>query len=382
MILLDGGFLEFLQNILSYIFNDVLAPLLTSVFIWAFNLVVKLLGEMLSDIWLNCLVYILKFINVLSTMFNTFAGTTDITYTDPETKTAESMTLIAAMFKLHDIERIFLLITAVGFLLACILSAYSVAKSIGDVATAEEKARPITTVLKDSLKAGLTFLLVPVLCISMQQFSATLMTSLTRAFEGNYIGQNGDSGQMMIDDVLFASFISDATDEETVEMFASTPHLYLKLDVVRENVDINEIDFLFAFISCGAIILIMGGAILMFVRRIFDLLVLYIVSPFFTATIPLDGGTKFKGWREKFVGKFFSCFGTIYMMDLFLLITPIVSSGSQIHLSGDAKQDSLLRIFFMIGAAWAVFNGQTVIGGLIGDTDMESAQKFRSMVKR
>lgn len=371
------SFLETLQEILSKIFNDILAPIVSSVLDWALKEVTDYLIKALADLFLDGFIMLLKAVNLLNQMFMQFAGTANIKYAAAGTSTPEkSGTLISYIFQLSSISKVLLAISLVGGILAFLFAIYSTAKSIGDLTTEEERAQPISAVLKNGFKSMVSFLLIPVLCVVLLQASSALLTSVSLTFQYATGNEKGGTG---IDDILFitaaanavtavqTTSMTDAAGPVTTTMTAdeiralySANHAYTERDKVKEAFDISEIDYLLGYISTLLVILILGGSVISFIRRIFDLLILYIVSPFFSATIALDGGSKFRGWKDMFVGKFFSCFGAVFAMDLFLLVSPVIANSETLKFSGDPATDRVIKLFFVIGAAWSVFKGQSI----------------------
>ena len=45
-----------------------------------------------------------------------------------------------------------------------------------------------------------------------------------------------------------------------------------------------------------------------FIQRIFDIILLYLISPISIATIPLDEGNRFKVWKDMMIGKILSAY--------------------------------------------------------------------------
>ena len=135
-------------------------------------------------------------------------------------------------------------------------------------------------------------------------------------------------------------------------------------------------------LAAGLIFLLLAGACLSCIKRIFDLLLLYLVSPYFAATISLDGGGKFKGWRELFIAKFFACFGSIFSMELFLILAPVISSSKVVTFFPDTTADNIARLFFIFGAAYAIFKGNILFMSILNEQEaqFEANQRIIAML--
>lgn len=102
------------------------------------------------------------------------------------------------------------------------------------------------------------------------------------------------------------------------------------LNVMHSGVDFSvfKIDYLLGFVAGGFIALMFLGLTIQFIRRMLELVVLYLTAPFFAAAIPLDEGEMFKKWRENFIAKFLAGFSVLFAMRLYLLLIPFIFSGN------------------------------------------------------
>ena len=109
-----------------------------------------------------------------------------------------------------------------------------------------------------------------------------------------------------------------------------------------------------------------GICLIIFVQRVFEICLLYLASPYFVCMIPLDDGEKFSRWREMFVGKCFTGFGSVVGMRLFLMICPIIM-GNNITFGNEASPEMtyMIKLFFIAGGAWAVYKSGPMITSLI-----------------
>ena len=129
---------------------------------------------------------------------------------------------------------------------------------------------------------------------------------------------------------------------------------------------------------------ILAGAAMMFIRRLFDLLLLYLISPFFVATIPLDDGATFAKWRELFVAKFFSGFGVIFSMRYYLLLVPVIA-GKELclykpTLPGGVMINNVLKLFMILGGAWAVYKSQSLIMQIMNQEAAMAEQQAGALI--
>lgn len=160
---------------------------------------------------------------------------------------------------------------------------------------------------------------------------------------------------------------------------------YHKLSVVKKDFYASNFNYVEGFVSAVLLLLILLGAVMVFIRRIFELLLLYLVSPFFVSTIPLDDGVMFKKWRELFIAKFFSGFGIIFSMRFYLLIIPAIANSNlclyAAKLPNAAVINSVLKMFLIIGGAWAVYKSQHLIMQILNPEAASADEQASALMK-
>lgn len=138
------------------------------------------------------------------------------------------------------------------------------------------------------------------------------------------------------------------------------------------------------YIASIGVILIMLCSMFVFIRKIIEVVILYITSPLFVATMPLDGGSTFKRWREMFVGKLLSGFGIVIAMNLVMIFIPMIMS-SNFSFSDNIGLDVTIKIVFVVGCMYAAWKSNTtileVINPEVAAADRASAMVVAGMVK-
>lgn len=371
-------FLEELQNLFSSIFTTLLAPILTDVFKIFVNFFVNIVWNFLSEFLIGLFMLACSFLDFLEDIFNVFSGISDVTVS------GKSVTLVEALFEMKGVSSAFLYITFMSLAVCMIFTIYKTVKSISDMAL--EDKNPVSRVLTNTMKAMVMFALIPFLCIFFLRLSTTLTVLVRDAFQSAQ-GSNGTIGTIVF---LSASMEADkettkkkdlltgeieitdisrnpkfSVDKKPWGDYLTDPERYKDLSKVRSDFHIANFNYLAGFATALAMLFIMAGAVLSFVRRMFELLLLYIVSPLYVSTIPLDDGAIFAKWRDLFVGKFFSGFGMIFAMKYYLMLVPFLTSSNLTlydeTLANAATIDSVIRVFLIIGGAWAVYKAQNLI---------------------
>lgn len=359
------SFLSTLQKILGTVFDAVLVPVIQDVANILINAMGGLISDILSGFLLRGFIIFLKFIYFLEQIFNIFSGISPIQVKNGDA--SQKMSLLNYFFQLDQMQTVFLVVTLLAVILAFVMTMISVGGSMSDVTLGEGK--PISHILKQSMKAVGYFMIIPLTCLFLLQ----LTTELTRV-----VNSTMNEGNTSMSDVIFMSCVEEAAKPKTdVDSFRQGQK-YEDAQKVKDNFELSEINYVMAFASSIFVILLMLVSILQFIQRIFEVLLLYALSPFFVATMPSDDGAKFKEWQKMFVAKVFSCFGPIIMMKIYFLVVPaMVSKNMDFHVGQNTQ--SAMELILVIGGAYAVYKGQNLmltvldpsastpaLGGMIG----------------
>lgn len=362
-----------LNTVLSWLFNTILAPILKDVF-WpliklALDLIVKLLAGVIYGIFAK----LLTFVDYTNKMFDYMIGLQKITYNE------EKLTLLELfMMRLPGISKVFWAIGFIGLALAFVFTVYAVAKSTLDFDF--ENRRPVSKVLGTFFKCLIQLFTVQFFVYFVVKASGVILSSVNAALAlmGN------DSAKATMGSIIFcASSMNAAIDKnynvksvgKGIEVgisdavrsqFYLRESKYEEIDKVKEFFLLEKFDYVTGFVLALAMILIMSMCLFVFVTRLFDMMLLYVVSPYFAAMMPLDDGQRFGKWREMFIGKAFGGFGTVMVMKLYLQISPIVMGSDVKFETGTSNElDYFAKLIFMVGGAWAVLKAGPMITTLI-----------------
>lgn len=371
------GFFDMLAAILKAVFVDILGPVLKETARMIFELLGGVIFDMLKEVLLDGLTIILKTVRALSMFFEVFAGISNVMVVTSNDVTKfninmdlERMTFLEFLFQKTTISTAFGYLTILAAALAFIFAICANVKSISD-SVLENEFRPISKVLINGLKSMMTFVTVPILCLVLLQLVSGLTVSVVQSFQE----ANGFQEDLKMDDAIFIAVSEPAAKNKSVfETRYKKSYAYIDTDRVVKDFDIGKIDYVVGYTAGILIIFLMLGATLTFIRQCVDLLLLYLVSPFFSATIALDGGSRFKKWREMFIAKFFMGFGSIFEINLFLMLIPFYT-GNRILFSEDPSLNNCIKLFFIIGGAFAVFKGNSLILQVLSPAMADSANE-------
>ncbi|MGN0682626.1 MAG: Mbov_0396 family ICE element transmembrane protein [Oscillospiraceae bacterium] len=407
-------FAEFLTSGFSWI-SDLFATIITFLFNFLFAIALQIIVRASAGFLYSLLLALLALVDLFEGVFNIFAGTKTVTYNN------EKMYLFDLFMVEGTVQRALIFITFIGVALCFIFTIYSVMKSMGSYIL--ENKRPVSEVLKTAMKSCIAFLMVPIMAYFGIQLSTVILTSTERAImqstgsdsspklssivflAGTF---NDDDPDASYTDELRAPYFygdTDWSDASALDEFTMMPSLNIDAlvnffnnlteevpnDALEEsdgsnkssgtNYAIDEIetddtysdymdiaDVLFkdlynyplVYILSIGVILIMLCAIFVFIRKIIELIILYITSPIFVSTMPLDGGATFKRWRDMFIGKLFSGFGIVISMKLVMIFVPVIMS-STIKFSNVSALDVTIKIIFITGALFAAWKSNTTV---------------------
>lgn len=377
-------FLGIIQDIFKKIFDAVLAPVLKKVFTAIFTIIIRFIKEALSEFFLELLGSLLRIVDYIAQAFDILAGTSEVSYKGQDT------TILEAFFSMPSINKAFYLLTAVAAVLALALTTLAVMKSMSDMVL--DNKHPVSAALSQGFKAFLAILLIPLLCTCILKFGTIILVQTSISLSGKeeteveYPHDFSDSKDFEVKgttpgDLIFVSiagqnikYPEDVQPDQKAEYRrlvlkwymthsggkAAEVRKYYQMEQVKKDFEITEINYFIGFIAGGAMLIVMLSASLYFVQRILELLMLYMVSPFFAATMPMDDGASFKKWKDMFIAKFFAGFGVIVSLKIYLMVLPLVAAG-RIKFMDDFYMDNIIQMTLVLGGAWAVFKGQNMI---------------------
>ncbi len=139
------------------------------------------------------------------------------------------------------------------------------------------------------------------------------------------------------------------------------------LDQVSEDFNIGfATDYVLLFLLAWIMLKDLAEIIFTCVSRIFNMILLYLISPPLIAATPLDGGNKVKQWTTAMIIQSFGVFGTIISMRIMMLLLPIMLSGKLV-LFDNTFLDILGRVILVVGILEVEKKAQGLITGILAD---------------
>ncbi len=357
MVPVNLSFLSILQDVLRWVFENVLMPVIKDVF----NILVTLIGELiinaLSGIFLEIWVILLKIVDFLEDIFSIFSGMTSISLSTGEIKNGvmqyenSNQGIVQYIFGLGGVQKTFLAVMAISLVLCMLTTMISVIRSMAD--SPFENKKPISAVLQTSLKCCLTFALLQFACIFAIQMTTQVLLQINLAV-------NAKNDKSSMGDKLFYMLAKDHAKGGTdVEKYTSGAK-YANVSDITSHFDYVHFNWVVIVVATVFILGILLATIIGSVQRLMMIIILYIVSPLFVAYMPLDEGKSFGQWRETFVAYLVSAFSPILSMKLFMMFLPFMMD-DEFNIPGLEKTEMVcVRLLFIIGGALAIYTSRNL----------------------
>lgn len=265
--------------------------------------------------------------------------------------------LLSNLLESDIIKRVFLTIFIIGFILLIVFTILAIIKS-----NYQEKQN-WKTVLSKTGQAFIIMLLIPFTVIIGVMLTNTIMSSINQAMNVYPSSGQGSIGGQFLITIGHEAYKGLIDQSQAEAMFVSGELNYAKLSVVKQYYDITELNYVIGLLGSLVMLIMFVISAITFVQRIFDIVLLYIISPVSISTIPLDEGNRFKVWKDMLISKILSAYGIILVMNLFFLIIPQVY---QIKFFDNSFQNGVVYILFLIGGSFAVTKASRVISQLTG----------------
>ena len=132
---------------------------------------------------------------------------------------------------------------------------------------------------------------------------------------------------------------------------------------------VNPDNFLYlpSLISGVALAIALVVAVLNLAKRVYEIIFMYFVMPMSMSTLPLDDGARFKTWRETFITKIVIAYGTVFSVNIFVLLLPLITRMRIDEISGFGN--SMFLIFMIVGGTMVIPAWQALFCKLFGQAD-------------
>ncbi len=381
---------ETLSNITSTIFKTVFEKVLQPLFVmlWGFQyeLIKRIFLEFITELLYRLEVTVLTILNAVERGFRVFAGLEPV-----YVKGKATGSLLLALAQSGYIMRAFFIITFVSILLCIMFAILGTVKSMGDM----EGKLPIGKVMRATARSLLILILIPMTSLFFILLGDAILKQIDIATKP---GRGGIADTIFVMSTLDAVKESDypdaalynstsravalkkANDEERKSaaefglndkyrkpFYDNGKDAWSNEILVKKVFDLKRMDFVVGIGGGVLFIYLIGTAGLAVVARIFDILTLLVVQPFFAATMPLDDGERHKKWMDMFLAKLVSGYGLLVGMNVYLGISSLIISG-KVRFFGEGTTeavDYLVRLLFLGVGAYAVLQAGPMVTSIM-----------------
>ena len=315
-----------------------------------------------QELILLLFLWFLKVIDGIMEIFSAIAGVTDVTYQ------GKRVNIIEFIVGDSTVGTIFwcVFILAVG--LTCIFTIVALVKNM------IANNRNITTIIGKFFLALLGTLAMVVVVILGILISNAILVLVSEIFEiGNTTKLSNSIFNACVGDWVNGYSINEinVSTLSVRKIFGdyNTAAFGIWPTSWKNNGMVNPDTFLYlpSMIASIGLMIAMVVAIINLAKRVYEIVLLYIVLPVSMSTIAIDDGARFKIWRETFITKIVLAYGTVFSVNIFILILPFISKMKIPGVSNFAN--SMFLIFMIIGGALVIPAGQTLFARLFGQAD-------------
>ena len=304
--------------------------------------------------------WLLKLVDGLMEIFSAISGITDVTYK------GEKVNIIEFLAGDSTVNTIFWCIFILAIGLTCI---FTIAALIKNMINSQRNVSTIVGKFFLALLGTMAMLTVLFLIILI---SNSLLVLVSQIFQiGNTTKLSSALFNACAGDWINGYSVSefDISRLGVKEIFGDYTTGFVFPDKWKYNGMVNPDKFLYlpSLISGVALAIALVVAVLNLSKRVYEIIFMYFVMPMSMSTLPLDDGARFKTWRETFITKIVIAYGTVFSVNIFVLLLPLITRMRIDEISGFGN--SMFLIFMIVGGAMVIPAGQALFCKLFGQAD-------------
>ncbi len=327
----------------------------------------------LQEFLMQIFIWILRALDGISELFSSLTGITDINYR------GQQINLVEFLVGDSTVSKVFWCVFILAIGLSCMFAIIALIKNM------IANNRNISSIVGKfflGLLGTMAMLIVVILGILISNALLSLIAQIfeidtsvklsSRIFE-LCVGEWYNDYSVIEIDFATVSVRDILGEYDPNSMFGVFPTEW------KMNGMINPNSFMYfpAFVAIFGLGFALMKAIIRLVKRIYELIFMYVTMPMFMSTLPLDDGARFKTWRESFITKVVLTYGTVFSVSIFALILPMISGMSIEEISPMAN--TLFKVFMMVGGAATIPAGQALFAKLFGSGEFTDKSKAVSV---
>lgn len=351
---------------------SILRPIISDFLVFLGSMVYSALSSVLFSIY----TILLTVLDLTQYMFYRLSGA-EMVHVDYGASTVVGTYMTNYFVNLGIVKKAFFALMSVAIVLCFAFTVFAVARASLDLSG----KFAVGEVLRRSMKALLTFFVLQFMVLAVMSLGNYTLTAVDDMFS-IAIGKEAGTDDLRLANVIFTVSATGAAKDGNTDITKGSLYKYyigpgmeaysettgesgllFNREAVYDDFNITKIDYVIGAISTIFMLYIMFCSLFFFVQRVFEIVFLYLVSPFFVASMPLDGGQRFSTWREMFVAKCIASYGVVITMRLYFIFLPYMAGGSSGITLSTVSNEYLyvIRILFLIGAGFAVKKSHSLI---------------------
>ena len=304
--------------------------------------------------------WLLKLVDGLMEIFSAISGITDVTYK------GEKVNIIEFLAGDSTVNTIFWCIFILSIGLTCI---FTIAALIKNMINSQRNVSTIVGKFFLALLGTMAMLTVLFLIILISNSLLVLVSQVFQIVNTTKLSSalfNACAGDW-INGYSVSEF--DVSKLGVKEIFGDYTTGFVFPDSWKYNGMVNPDNFLYlpSLIAGIALAIALVVAILNLAKRVYEIIFMYFVMPMSMSTLPLDDGARFKTWRETFITKIVIAYGTVFSVNIFILLLPLITRMRIDEVGGFGN--SMFVIFMIVGGAMVIPAGQALFCKLFGQAD-------------
>lgn len=136
----------------------------------------------------------------------------------------------------------------------------------------------------------------------------------------------------------------------------------------------GSFNFILGYVAAVIVLVAVVMSSLGLVKRLYDLVILFLSLPLIVSTIPADDGARFKVWRETVVSKVVLAYGAVFAVNVFITMVPIITAMPIMK---------IMKMLLIVGGGLCISGGPLLFARIFGTDAAESremAQSGRTML--
>ena len=392
---------NFIDWIRDNFFNPLIeftAEVFVTIFVKFVDEILNVILEKIVVLFYGFYVALLKLVDILQDIFDAISGANQIYYTHivNGAKVSDQGYLTEVLLRMPVIESVFVKVWVLSIVLCFIFLVAAVIRSISNLSDDGQK---VTDIIKLAASTFVLFMVIQVSAYGVVSLSNVIISGVENSM--NYAIGSGSNTR--ISNCIFAASAINAgktgdpekdkanvlrqligesgynPDWSRVEGFYRGDRKYYDVEDVTQDLLLTKIDYISGIICIVFVLKYMAGAAFVFVQRIVLIVVGLVIAPFFVALTPLDGGERFRRWKDFFIGTCFSSIGVIMSVKVYFILIPVFLADNFIYQSTGILS-YIIRLYSVVMLSLAFEKAGDVFNRILSDaTIMGSSEAFATV---